>query len=224
MICPNCNSPLTEATLHGENVDRCQTCCGVWFDERELSAVLACMTNTNKQIRTTRRSLEDRSCPRCLARMPVSNYAYDSGITISRCNQCSGVWLDQGQLEAIAQYRAGTPSTNALANAHSAKLSTENRWRFLQNVIRSRSASGTVALLYVIAALALRGPEASLRVLAFVMFPLACIWFADGLGNLTGISLGLGRPAITKTSPGEFVAIGGWFLLLCPVFVAFFLR
>ncbi|MFT7641499.1 MAG: Zn-finger nucleic acid-binding protein, partial [Pirellulaceae bacterium] len=207
-------------TLHGETVDRCDACIGMWFDQRELSAVLGRIANSSDKESATERAPKNLSCPRCAVPMPTSDYAYDSGIAISRCSQCSGVWLDRGQLESVANYRAGTRSTNALAAAHTAKLRTDKRWEFLQDAIRSRWASGFVALLYVVTAQMFRGPEASLRVFVFVLLPLACIWFSDGLGNLTGISFGLQRPTITQTTAGEFVAIGGWLLLLCPLFAA----
>ncbi|WP_372720667.1 hypothetical protein [Novipirellula sp.] len=56
--------------------------------------------------------------------------------------------------------------------------------------------------------------ESAFRALLFVLLPLLCIWFSDAMGRLTGISMGLGRPVITKGTPGVFVAIGGWILLI----------
>ncbi|MGA1790198.1 MAG: hypothetical protein ACMUIM_01830 [bacterium] len=41
------------------------------------------------------------------------------------------------------------------------------------------------------------------------------IWFSDMLGGYTGI--GLGHVPITRTTPGCFVAFGGWLLLFLPV-------
>lgn len=48
---------------------------------------------------------------------------------------------------------------------------------------------------------------ASIEVLVFCVFPLACIWFSDTMGNFTGF-LGIG-PAITQTTPGCVVAFFG---------------
>lgn len=56
--------------------------------------------------------------------------------------------------------------------------------------------------------------DITMRILSLA-FPLACIWFADDLaeyyrdGNLF--------PEITTPSPGRFVRLGGWILLLLPV-------
>lgn len=39
-----------------------------------------------------------------------------------------------------------------------------------------------------------------------LIFPLACIWFSEELGNVTGISI----PQINQASPGVLVAVAGW--------------
>ena|SRR5215204_936255 len=46
-----------------------------------------------------------------------------------------------------------------------------------------------------------------------LLFPLACIWFGDELGDYVGMLPG---PAISKSTPGWMVRLGGWFLLLMP--------
>jgi hypothetical protein len=46
-------------------------------------------------------------------------------------------------------------------------------------------------------------------------FPLACIWFADDLAEYSRDRTFF--PEITIPSPGRFVRLGGWFLLLLPV-------
>lgn len=46
-----------------------------------------------------------------------------------------------------------------------------------------------------------------------LLFPLACIWFGDEMGEYYGTLPG---PAITRTTPGWMMKIGGWVLLLLP--------
>jgi hypothetical protein len=55
---------------------------------------------------------------------------------------------------------------------------------------------------------------------AVLCFPLACIWFGDELGDYVGILPG---PAISKRSPGWLVKVCGWFLLLLPVILVWFM-
>ena len=81
----------------------------------------------------------------------------------------------------------------------------------------NRLLSGAVAAIYVIAALMTASAEQAFLALLFVLFPLACIWFGDAMGGFTGPA---GTIGITAPSPGVFVRILGWVVLLLPaVFV-----
>ena len=82
----------------------------------------------------------------------------------------------------------------------------------------NRRLSLIVAAIYVIGGLVHGGIEGGLIVLAFVILPLVCIWFSDAMGGYTGQAGSIG---ITAPSPGIFVCIAGWILLLYPVFVSF---
>ncbi len=76
-----------------------------------------------------------------------------------------------------------------------------------------------ISLAYIgIALLAGAGWEA-LTVVAYVIFPLACIWFSEEMGNYSGILI-QGGP-MTPT-PRRLVAIGGWLLLLIPFIFALY--
>jgi hypothetical protein len=82
----------------------------------------------------------------------------------------------------------------------------------------NRTLSGLLALIYLILAFFAGGPEAGLKVLAFLILPLACIWFADHMGRYTG-KLPITGGGINQQTPGCLVCIGGWLLLLLPIFV-----
>ncbi|WP_146394831.1 hypothetical protein [Planctomycetes bacterium CA13] len=87
--------------------------------------------------------------------------------------------------------------------------------RLIDNMDLSKTLSLSAATSFVAFVYAMTGSgESTFRVLLFVLLPLACIWFSDELGRLSGISMGLGRPVITENTPGVFVAIGGWILLI----------
>jgi hypothetical protein len=60
-----------------------------------------------------------------------------------------------------------------------------------------------------------------MRILSLA-FPLACIWFADDLAEY--YRDGTLLPSITTSSPGRFVRVGGWILLLLPVLLFMLVR
>ena len=53
-----------------------------------------------------------------------------------------------------------------------------------------------------------------------LLFPLACIWFGEEMGEYYGTLPG---PAINRTSPGWMVKLGGWVLLLLPAILSIFI-
>ncbi|MCA9173998.1 MAG: zf-TFIIB domain-containing protein [Planctomycetales bacterium] len=157
--------------------------------------------------------------------MAAFNYAHDSGVFISKCDSCGGVWLETGQLELIAQYRSGSPAIQRLGNAMADEMLAANKLQFARRLLRSRLLSGIVAIGYLLfIVLATGSLQSVLSLLLGLMLPMVCIWFPDAMGNLKGISLGFARPMITETTPGDFVAIGGWLLLLCPAAMALMVR
>jgi hypothetical protein len=60
-----------------------------------------------------------------------------------------------------------------------------------------------------------------MRILSLA-FPLACIWFADDLAEY--YRDGTLIPEITTPSPGRFVRLGGWLLLVLPVLLYLLVR
>lgn len=74
-----------------------------------------------------------------------------------------------------------------------------------------------VALCYLGLAYCTHGWELVWRVAIFLVLPMACIWFGEEMGGFTGMT---GRGAITGTTPGWLVAVGGWILLLLPIIIS----
>ena len=80
----------------------------------------------------------------------------------------------------------------------------------------NRLISVLVAVIYLAIAFAHGGMEPTFKIGMFLILPLACIWFSDAMGGYTGLS---GDIWITQSSPGIFVCIAGWILLLLPIIV-----
>lgn len=220
MDCPICHTSLKSESVHGQTVERCVACNGMWLDLSELGSVVR-----HTPLPTTPAKLVECSdgivCPKCHEPLAPFNYAHDSGVLINKCPVCGGIWIESGQLDLLAQYRSGKPAIQRLGDALADDIRASNRLRFTCGLLRSRLLSGIVAIGYLFFVVLAAGSLRSvLSLLLFLSLPMMCIWFPDTMGNLKGISLGLGRPTITHTTPGDLVAIGGWLLLLCPVVVA----
>jgi hypothetical protein len=82
----------------------------------------------------------------------------------------------------------------------------------------NRILSLIVAAFYVTVGFAKGGGGGAIMVMGFVILPLACIWFGNAMGGYTGLAGSIG---ITAPSPGIFVCIAGWILLLYPIIVSF---
>jgi hypothetical protein len=80
----------------------------------------------------------------------------------------------------------------------------------------NRILSGLLTAAYVVVALCGGGSEVAFKVALFSVLPLACIWFSEAMGGYTGPSW---RGAITAPTPGLFVCIAGWLLLLMPAII-----
>jgi hypothetical protein len=92
-----------------------------------------------------------------------------------------------------------------------------------------RVASLVIAIAYLVVSPILFPASSWSRLMADIMmrilslaFPLACIWFGDDLGEY--YQDGTLFPRITTASPGRFVKLGGWILLLLPVLIFLLVR
>jgi len=92
--------------------------------------------------------------------------------------------------------------------------------------ITSRRLSVLVAVAYLIGISFFAQPKSAKALLGnivttviWLLFPLACIWFGDEMGEYVGVLPG---PAINRRSPGWMVKVGGWILLFLPVVVWWF--
>lgn len=83
----------------------------------------------------------------------------------------------------------------------------------------SRLISAIIAIAYLTVAYFAADVGSMIKSGLFLLLPLSCIWYSESMGGYTGS--GMGRGAITSTSPSGMVAIGGWILLLFPAIIGF---
>lgn len=85
---------------------------------------------------------------------------------------------------------------------------------------RGKIISVIIAVIYLLLAAGAGGGEAFLRMILFLMIPMACIWVPDIMGGYTGSSMGIGGSTfrrINAVSPSSIVKFMGWVILLFPV-------
>lgn len=60
----------------------------------------------------------------------------------------------------------------------------------------------------------------TVKVAAWLLLPMACIWFSDAMGQYTGMFLPYSRKSITAESPAGCVLFLGWIILIIPLLIA----
>jgi len=79
--------------------------------------------------------------------------------------------------------------------------------------------SAVVALCYLLFAYFKGESMVLFKTALSLLLPMSAIWFSDAMGSaLTRFPGPLSMHPITQHTPGIMVAIGGWILLLSPIF------
>ncbi len=110
--CPKCEKETLEETLfQGVKIDTCSSCKGYWFEkdelrkakdekEEDLNWMDVDLWENEVSFRVTKDKL---ICPDCGLPLFEVNYG-DSNIKVDVCNQCEGIWLDEGEFKKIMSY------------------------------------------------------------------------------------------------------------------------
>jgi uncharacterized protein len=229
MNCPVCNENLKTVNYENQEVDICLKCGGMWFDEGVLPKVVDGLLfkneidfqtvkeayRKNKVVGIDKNKELQRKCPRCNVDMNLINYFYDSNIIIDGCPSCNGIWTDEGEVQAIAKYMKGNPDIDSTA-----KALAEDCAEYQQTGCnKGKIAAVILSLLYLGGAFFYAGYQGFFRMLQFLILPLAFIFFGEAFGGLTGVTFRatLFAPVVTRPTPGVFVVLGGWALLLLPI-------
>jgi Zn-finger nucleic acid-binding protein len=104
LLCPGCGDSLTERTYSGVTIDECVTCQGLWLDHEELEAISAMKTVPRRLLVIHETSPHQarpegtRPCPHCAK---ILNVIPIKGVQVDVCPDCRGIFLDQGELNAL---------------------------------------------------------------------------------------------------------------------------
>ena len=134
MNCPRCKANLKVETINDIHfsieVDKCENCEGIWFDESELQKLERITELTIFEIRRiprTKKQLESLFCPKCediyenQILMNKAEHPKDNKVVMDYCNNCRGIWLDKGELEAIQKQNMFRTLWGFLKNLHGIK-------------------------------------------------------------------------------------------------------
>ena len=128
MKCPVCGSELLQKRFGDIHVDFCGSCKGVWVATDKLDDLIIELLETRDipdapldiekdVVRVADLDEGARMCPVCGREMRKFNYAYDSNIILDKCEECGGVWADDGEIMRLAVFRKGNPILDRLADA-----------------------------------------------------------------------------------------------------------
>jgi Zn-finger nucleic acid-binding protein len=131
--CPSCKQRTSFRRLGGIQIDRCDDCAGMWFDDGELEALPEALSEhdlateavgTLDGLRAPRstgvREVRYLLCPVCDQAMNRRNYQQVSGIILNRCSG-HGTWLDFASAKALLTVFAEGRLPEIQARARSAE-------------------------------------------------------------------------------------------------------
>ncbi len=105
--CPVCYQPLVDGTLAKTAVLYCTQCRGFLMPMGLLADLVAELrASSNQDAVQTSADRDDLKrviqCPRCNRRMDTHRYAGPGNVVVDSCDNCSLIWLDQGEITRIA--------------------------------------------------------------------------------------------------------------------------
>lgn len=105
MDCPKCRTPTLHRTAEaasGLRLDRCSTCEGSWLDYGELApAAQRQAPGLPPPPLDPANDARTGPCPRCAVPLQQT-LSPDGTFHVERCTRCGGLFLDRGELAAIA--------------------------------------------------------------------------------------------------------------------------
>ena len=106
MKCPKCEeTTLTRVRVGELEVDHCNECGGLWLDRDELPRLLEADKGALRDLRRGRDRTEANtrrgSCPHCGTELLRVVSASQRSVTLDKCADCGGVWLDGGELNTL---------------------------------------------------------------------------------------------------------------------------
>ncbi|USD37489.1 rhomboid family intramembrane serine protease [Ferrimonas sp. SCSIO 43195] len=109
ITCPNCQTQqMQELHFHGQKVDRCTLCGGIWFDHGELNGALSQADNGDDDVGIEHNlgshlGASPRSCCRCSGGLHYYQLLQDFSVEVEVCHSCTGIWVNDSEREKVVQ-------------------------------------------------------------------------------------------------------------------------
>lgn len=113
MNCPVCKTSMAILEYNQVAVDFCFGCQGVWLDRGELELLMYGEPGPAPILELEKSARGRRRCPRCAARMSCGPLT-GAEVEVDTCPAGHGMWLDGGELQAIARARGRGPAAEKL--------------------------------------------------------------------------------------------------------------
>lgn len=155
LISPVTANPMRRIEFNGIELDVCPDTGGIWFDQGELGDLLhgsredvEALDEAAKpegRIDVDSRTESTRYCPRCNVPLYRYRYLHSTPIELDGCEGCGGVFVDDGELGAIAAVarRVGgrrllpEEAAAALAELHVAEETYRSRWTLVERASKT---------------------------------------------------------------------------------------
>jgi Zn-finger nucleic acid-binding protein len=128
MTCPACGHALSSRNAGGITVDVCDGGCGgIWFDRFELQKVDEQSESAGAELLQVARDpnitvdpAERYRCPHCTDGVVLMRHFWsvERAVTIDQCPECSGFFLDAGELGRIRDEFPTEEARHAAADAY----------------------------------------------------------------------------------------------------------
>ncbi|MFT5140306.1 MAG: PAT family beta-lactamase induction signal transducer AmpG [Lysobacterales bacterium] len=108
MRCPKCRADMEQIEVDGVEIDRCETCKGIWFDEGEVQLLkdkeTALLIDTGDEADGEKYNvLDSYPCPRCGGTMIRKVDPTQKHIWYETCSSCDGSFFDAGEFRDLSQ-------------------------------------------------------------------------------------------------------------------------
>jgi FtsH-binding integral membrane protein len=99
IACPKCKGYMFTRKRNGVEIDLCSQCSGIWLDEGELATLAETKRDVPQE--GQKKTPTRFKCPRCGQVLDEMLYTQGQDLLVDVCSSCSGVYLDQGELEQV---------------------------------------------------------------------------------------------------------------------------